>query len=337
MNIDQRLFLKKMTPNKAWNYLKLRSSYHISKWTGKNFHWGQAFSLSIEPTTTCNLQCPECPSGLRSFSRPTGNLSEEFLTKLLDETKSHLSYLTFYFQGEPYIHPRFLDMVKIAHDRGVYTATSTNAHYLNKEKAEETVRSGLDKLIVSIDGTTQESYEQYRIGGKLDRVLEGTRNVIEAKKKLKSKSPYVVFQFLVVAPNEHQVEEVIQLGKDLGVDEVKFKSAQVYDYENGNRLIPKNEKYSRYINNGDGSYSLKHKLENSCWRMWQGAVVTWDGKVVPCCFDKDAQHQLGSAAEDNFREIWSSRPYEQFRKAVVSARNEIDICKNCTEGAEVWV
>lgn len=102
-----------------------------------------------------------------------------------------------------------------------------------------------------------------------------------------------MFQFLVVKPNEHQLEDVKKLAHELGVDDVVFKTAQLYDFENGNPLIPENIKYSRYKKNNDGTYSIKNKLLNQCWRMWSSCVVTWDGIVVPCCFDKDAKHQLG--------------------------------------------
>ncbi|MDX1285934.1 MAG: SPASM domain-containing protein, partial [Draconibacterium sp.] len=83
-------------------------------------------------------------------------------------------------------------------------------------------------------------------------------------------------------------------------------------------------------------WKLKKKLENKCWRMWQGAVVTWDGQVVPCCFDKDAKHVLGSLEDQSFEQVWNSDTYRNFRKAVLTERNQIDICKNCSEGAKVW-
>jgi radical SAM protein with 4Fe4S-binding SPASM domain len=146
----------------------------------------------------------------------------------------------------------------------------------------------------------------------------------------------VIFQFLVVRPNEHQVSEVQQLAEELGVDEVRFKTAQVYDFENGNPLIPETKKYSRYKRNENGSYTVKNKLDDHCWKMWSSCVITWDGKVVPCCFDKDAQHQLGDLQTDSFREIWNSERYKNFRNQLFAPRKSIDICANCSEGTKVW-
>ncbi|AHM61585.1 Radical SAM domain protein [Flammeovirgaceae bacterium 311] len=273
---------------------------------------------------------------MRSFTRPTGILQHEVYQNVIDELQDTLLYLLLYFQGEPYLHPQFLDLVQYAHQRGIYTATSTNAHYLSDERARQTVESGLSRLIISLDGTTQEVYEQYRVGGKLEKVLEGTKRLLHWRKQLKSRTPYVVFQFLVVRPNEHQLEDAKRLARQLGVDDVWFKTAQIYEYEEGSPLIPTIGRYSRYRQGLDGRWHIKNKLLDHCWKMWHSCVVTWDGKVVPCCFDKDAHHRLGDAQKNSFREIWKSREYEQFRSLILKGRDQIEMCRNCTEGTKVW-
>jgi radical SAM protein with 4Fe4S-binding SPASM domain len=333
---DSFNLLSKLTPKRALNAAKVFSSFYLSKWTAKPIQWGYPISLSFEPTTSCNLRCPECPSGLRAFTRPTGMLRKDFFRETIDQVHKELLYLIFYFQGEPYLNKDFLEMVQYASSRGIYTATSTNAHYLTDENARKTVESGLDRLIISIDGTTQDVYEQYRIGGKLDKVLEGARNIVRWKKELKSKTPFVFFQFLVVGPNEHQIEEVKRLAAEVGVDEVRFKTAQIYDYEHGNTLIPTLDKFSRYKKKPDGTYAIKSGLSNHCWKLWHANVITWDGLVVPCCFDKDAMHQLGNLRTQSFKEIWHNDNYRQFRKELMSSRKNIDICANCSEGTKVW-
>jgi radical SAM protein with 4Fe4S-binding SPASM domain len=207
---------------------------------------------------------------------------------------------------------------------------------LNDENARLTVESGLDRLIISIDGTTQETYEAYRKQGKLSNVIQGAKNIIQWKNKLKSKTPYVIFQFLVVKPNEHQIPEVYRLAKEIGADEVKLKTAQIYDFENGNELIPSIDKYSRYQKINDSQYIIKNKLLNHCWKLWHSCVITWDGIVVPCCFDKDAKYNMGDLKNEPFRKIWQNKNYKNFRARIFSGRKNIDICKNCTEGCKVW-
>jgi len=333
---DIRNLFSKLTARRGLNAAKIFGSYHHSKLAGKSFHRGMPISISFEPTTSCNLRCPECPSGLRSFTRETGMLDPDFFKQTIDELYKDILYLTFYFQGEQFLHPKFAEMVKYAAEKKIYTATSTNAHFLNDETSKEIVESGLDRLIISIDGTTQETYEQYRIGGSLEKVLAGAGNVVKWKRHLKSKTPHLIFQFLVVRHNEHQVDELNELAKEIGVDEIAFKTAQVYGYEQGNDLIPLNEKYSRYKKNGNGTWSIKNKLLNHCWKMWHSCVITWDGKIVPCCFDKDASHVMGSLQQKSFSEIWNSKPYQNFRQSLLKSRSEIEICKNCTEGTKVW-
>jgi len=294
-------------------------------------------AVSIEPTTACNLRCPQCPSGLRQFTRPTGNLKPQLNTTILNQVGKQLQHINYYFQGEPFINPDFLSLVKAARNRNIYVVTSTNAHFISPETAEKIIESKLNEIIISIDGTTQETYEKYRIEGKLDKVLEGTKNLIAAKQKNKSQYPVITFQFLVVKYNEHQISEVQLLAKNMGADRVTLKTVQVYDYENGNDLIPVNEKYARYTKGKNGKLELKNKFKNRCWRSWSSCVITWDGRVVPCCFDKDASFKLGEISSKEFKKIWRSDVNRDFRKQILKNRAAIEICKNCSEGSKVWV
>ena len=170
----------------------------------------------------------------------------------------------------------------------------------------------------------------------MNKVIEGTKEIIKQKKLYKTNTPHLVWQFVVFKSNQNQIASVKKLGKELGVDEVKIKTAQIYDFENGNDLIPELENYSRYKKDENGAFKIKNKLLNQCWRMWQGCVITWDGKIVPCCFDKDAKYKLGNLEVENFKDIWFSDPYNNFRKSILESRNKIDICINCSEGTKVF-
>ncbi len=331
-----RFIQKTITAKRLTNALLVYIGFYFSRFFKSAKPWGMPISLSIEPTTACNLGCPECPSGLKQFSRDTGNLKAENFNRWLDQLSPTLSYLNFYFQGEPFIHNDILQFISKASQAGIYTSTSTNAHFITEKRATEIVQSGLDRILISIDGTTQEVYEQYRVHGSLQKVLDGTKHLVEARKNLNSSTPHIIFQFLVVRPNENQIEEAKQLANEYKVDEIRFKTAQVYDYENGNPLIPTIEKYSRYKRLSNGKFIVKSSLDNHCWRMWSGAVVTWDGKVVPCCFDKDATHEMGNLSKEDFKSIWKGKAYAMFRKQLLKGRKEIDICKNCSEGTKVW-
>lgn len=316
--------------------LLLYISFHLSRFLKRPVVLGKPAVASIEPSTSCNLRCPQCPSGLRRFSRPTGMLDLHLYKRMLQQLGPQLHSLTLYFQGEPFLHPNFTDLVKEAKAKNIFTITSTNAHYLSDELASETIKSGLDKLIISVDGTTAETYRKYRVGGDFEKVLEGTRRLVKQKKLAKAHHPHIVWQFVVFKHNEHQIEEIKRLGKELEVDELSIKTAQVYDFEEAHQIIPTTTKYARYKLNAAGKFEIKNKLLNQCWRMWQGCVITWDGKIVPCCFDKDAKHSVGELQSQSFDEIWKSPSYNAFRQAVLIGRKEIDICANCSEGSKVF-
>ena len=306
--------LKTLSPYRIWNFFLLKLSYQISILTKRPIHWGYPIAISIEPTTACNLKCPECPSGLRQFTRPTGNLKTDVNQSIISALGKHLQYINYYFQGEPFINPQFLDFVKVARQQNIYVLTSTNAHFISEKTAEDIVESGLSELIVSIDGTTQETYQDYRVEGNLETVLSGLSAIRKAKNKSNSKFPIVTIQFLVTAQNEHQIPDVKNLVNQYGADRLNLKTIQVYDYENGNRLLPKNEKYSRYKKGKDNTYKLKNKMSNYCWRMWTTCVFTWDGTIVPCCFDKDAKYKMGDLTKTEFKNIWKNGLYQDFRE-----------------------
>jgi radical SAM protein with 4Fe4S-binding SPASM domain len=313
----------------------LQLSYYLSLLLKRPVVWGKPFSVSIEPTTSCNLRCPECPSGLRKFSRNTGMLSFELYNRIVDQIGKYLMYMILYFQGEPYLNPSFFEIVKDAKRRKIYTTTSTNAHFLTDENCKKTIESGLDRIIVSLDGIGQETYASYRVGGRYDKVIDGVKNLVKWKKELKSNTPHIIVQFIVFRTNQHQIEEVKNLCNQLEIDQLQLKSAQVYDYENGNPLIPTLDKYSRYRQRKDGRWEIKTDFPDKCYRMSVSCVITWDGMVVPCCFDKDAEHQMGDLKKDSFETVWHNKTYQAFRTRILTQRKSIDICRNCTEGMKV--
>jgi radical SAM protein with 4Fe4S-binding SPASM domain len=294
-------------------------------------------AISIEPTTACNLRCPECPSGLRAFTRPTGSLGMEHFVGMIDSLQAALWYLNLYFQGEPYLNKHFFEMISYAHKNGIFTTTSTNAHYLDDQNARNTVLSGLDKLVISIDGADQHTYEQYRVGGELQKVLEGINHIIKWKRKLKKQNPLVLLQFIIFKSNQHQIQEIKRIATDLRVDHLLLKTAQIYDYSNKIDLIPDNPAWRRYQLQSDGSFRIENALTNHCWRMWSSSVITWDGRIVPCCFDKDAHHQMGQLGGFTFDQIWKGEKYNTFRQQILHSRSEIEICSNCSEGTKIQV
>ncbi len=293
------------------------------------------WAASFEPTTSCNLRCPECPSGLRAFKRPTGKADIEQFREWAKQLASTVAWLNLYFQGEPLLHHDLGKILQIARQLRFYTALSTNGHFLTEENCRTLIENKLSRLIISLDGLDQKSYEKYRRGGDLAMVLEGIERMVRIRKRMKAKYPYIVVQFLVFRSNEHQISELFAHPSLRGVDAVVLKSAQFYRLDEDQTLLPEKEKYSRYRIHKDGSYSVKSKLPNHCHRFWSSAVITWDGKVLPCCFDKDADHVLGNLQKQPFHEIWRSHKRQSFAKGLFTHRRDIDICGNCDQGLRI--
>ena len=333
--LDFFRFLSVLTWQKCWNAGRVWVHYQLANKLNLNSSPGLPISMSIEPTTACNLGCPECPSGLKSFNRPTGNLKWENLENWMREWRRHLIHLNFYFQGEPFIHPQILQMVELAKQNKIYTAISTNGHFFSDKVVGQLVDSGLDRLIISMDGFSQGVYEQYRRNGNVEQVKAGIERLLTARRNAKA-GPFVILQVLVVKPNEKEVRQIKEWAEGVGVDEVRLKTAQLYFPSENHPLMPEHSEYRRYEPNDKGEWKIKNDMGNHCWRMWSGCVITWDGRVVPCCFDKDAKYDMGNLNENTLPEIWANPSYRDFRKKVLMGRKEIDICSNCSEGTKVW-
>ncbi len=319
--------LKYLSLKKTHNLLRIGFSYLLSRKKPLAYTKIRPFFISVEPADFCQLECPECPVG--ASKRKQGKTFDfEAFTITVDELKSTLFHLIFYFQGEPLLNKKLPEMISYAHQSGIFTSTSTNGQLLNSTRAKALILSGLDKIIVSVDGTSQKTYQKYRRGGQLQLALEGIEHLIFWKKELKSKTPFVEIQMVVFKTNEHQIGDMKLLAKKLNVNRLVLKSAQLYNFENGHELLTSIPKYARYKMLPNGKYALKNKIHNRCFRLWSGAVITAKGDVLPCCFDKDASHSFGNI--DNLSTIFQNSKAKSFRSSILTNRKQHEMCRNCT-------
>lgn len=290
------------------------------------------WAASFEPTTHCNLRCPECPSGLRSFHRPTGNADMSLFSRWAEALSPTVIWLNFYFQGEPLLHPDLEKALGIARNHRFYTAISTNGHFLTEEHCRMLVKQKLGRLIISLDGFDQQSYAQYRKGGDYSRVIESIERIVQIKKELKSPYPYLIVQTLALRSNEDELPIRIREVYRMGVDAVLVKTAQFYHPEADSSLMPRNDRWSRYREDGSGHFSVKSALPDHCSRFWGSVVITWDGRILPCCYDKDGDHTLGNLQQEDFSFVWNGERRKAFAQKLFTHRKGIDICRNCDQG-----
>lgn len=325
---------KTLKLSKLINLPKPYLSMLLSNLLKKPIVWGQPSAVMVEPTNICNLKCPLCPSGNGTLKRKKGYMSLSLFKQVVDQIAKNTWMILFWNQGEPFLNPDILDMISYSAQNKIFSLLSTNGNKM--PNAKEIVDSGLDSLIVSLDGATQQTYNKYRVNGVLDKVLHNVRDLVQAKKERNSKTPYIKWQFIVMKHNEHEIEKIRKLADEVGVDELQLKTVQIYSKEDIFNFLPQNPKYRRYKTNGS-DFELKYKIRNRCRRLWTQPVVNWNGEVSVCCFDKDIKYKIGNIMETDFKKLWKNEKFMNFRKNILKNRKKIPMCLNCGEGVSLRI
>lgn len=284
--------------------------------------------VSVEPASVCQLRCPECPVGMKGEGgKAKGErlMSRDVWQRVLEETARYAHTIQFFFQGEPLLNKDLPQMIREAHEAGLFTIVSTNAQAMTPEMAEELVAAGLSRIIISMDGLTETSYNAYRVGGNVGQCKAALRYLREAKTKLHGHTT-IELQCLRLRTNEHEWKEFKRVYKTLGADRLVLKTAQLYDYADGHPLMPTEPRYSRYVKGEDGRYH-RRRLHKGCFRVWSGVVVTTNGEVLPCCYDKNRQFAYGNIMETPLKELFRNGKANAFRKAALQETPEI--CQEC--------
>ena len=315
-----------LTKSRLSNALRCYMNYALSRLGLVRISHMPLF-VSVEPASICQLRCPACPVGRDERGKVKGErfMPREVWERTLEQVKDTAHTIQFYFQGEPLLNKDLPRMIQEAHEAGLYTIVSTNGQAMTPEMAEELVKAGLSRIIVSMDGLTEASYGAYRVGGSLEKCKAALRYLREAKDKLDGHMT-IELQCLRLKTNEHEWREFRRVYKALGADCLVFKTAQLYDYSEGNNLMPSDPRWSRYEKGKDGRWHRK-PLGKGCLRVWSGVVVSTNGEVLPCCYDKLHAHAYGNIMESSLEELFSNKKASAFRKA---ALQEIpQICKEC--------
>ncbi len=291
------------------------------------YDFGFSGRAIIEPTNVCNLRCPMCPTS--TLKRKRGFLSLDNFKKIIDDIPG-LKSINMGFAGEPLLNKELFKMIKYAANKGIYTVISTNSVFLG-ERIGEVLNSGLDTIIVCLDGVTKKTHEAYRRGSNFEEVKNNIRRLCLEKKKLGLKSPKITLQFLVMKHNEHEVPAIKLLAKELGVDSLSLKSMSLGTHHDtderiklGKDFLP-SEKFSRYKwTKGKPEIKAKPKL---CHWVRQ-TVVLWNGDVTCCCYDFEGKLVVGNIFKDGgFKKIWKSEKYKKYRRGIL--RREFPLCQQC--------
>ena len=278
--------------------------------------------VKIEPSALCQLHCPGCehrdPGFNRSVNDFTG-LELKTLKKIIDPIGDKLLAVSLSGYGEPMINKDLTSLIEYIHSKNIGVNFPTNFSLkLSEEKLEQLVKSGLDSIIISLDGATEETYRVYRAGGNFDLVLNNVKALSEMKKRLKSTKPKIIWKFIVFKHNKHEVEKVETLYKALGFDYTDIV-VDVFD------------QYSLDYKQGVDNNWLKTK--KPCYWLWNTLLVRWDGTVKPCCrLFIDNQPYLGNVLEEDIINIWQGERYKKLRQGFTKkdyGRTMHHLCRVC--------
>jgi radical SAM protein with 4Fe4S-binding SPASM domain len=287
-------------------------------------------AISVELSSRCNLSCPECVTGAGLLARGNDFIDLKIAGKIVKELSGKTISAWLYFQGEPMMHPEFFEIVSLF--RKMNPVISTNGHFLDEENCRKLADSSLKKIIIPYDGATADTYNIYRVGGDHARVNEGIIRLAGTIKK-KGSRVKIEIQLLLGRHNEHETEAIAAFAASVNAG-FRIKSMQVLDIKRAENWIPSDPVKSRYQKPG-AKWEPMSSHPRGCLRMWTSAVVTTDGDVVPCCFDKFTTHSMGNLNDHTFSGIWFGEKYRAFRDSVIRSRASTDICPGCPQGRRI--
>lgn len=287
------------------------------------------FMLQIEPTNACNLSCPLCPVGRNELGRPTEHMSLATFQGIVDDMSDYLQFLLLWDWGEPFMNPQLPDMVAYATARDIRTMTSTNAHFLEDEDyLRRLFDAGLSTLIVAVDSLHDESYQTYRQHGSLSLAIRGLEKTMAVKRELGAKT-LINLRMVVMKHNQHEVEAMRNLARQLGVDwfNVKTLNPSCGSTDMDATLVPDHPRYQRFVY--DRKTGQRIRQEAPCLRPLELANIFSNGDVVPCCYDFDSTMKVGNVKERPFTEIWNSDEMRSMRWRILSERDSFPKCQAC--------
>ncbi|MFT3769677.1 MAG: radical SAM protein [Minicystis sp.] len=271
-------------------------------------------ALLIGITNRCNLRCDFCfhaDNDIPSVDRRAkGLMPFERFASIVEQARGYCTHLEFGLFGEPALHPRFVDMVRLAADAGLTVAIYTNGVLLNPPRGRELILAGPASVTFSMEGDTVAEYERLRVGARWDRVSRNLRAMLDARRELGRRNPRMIVRGIALQGTSRAPHS--RLYESLGVDQVMYVPATNWS---GSLRAPQD---SVRVTPPPARTEL-------CTFPWLQLGIDWDGTVVPCCVDFNAKNRLGNIDESPIRDIWHGEALSALRRAL-RTRDRQTIC-----------
>ena len=291
--------------------------------------------LHVGVTTYCNLSCPGCPTGTTALGRPKKHLQFDTFTRAVDGLRNSLIFMLFWDWGEPLLHPRISDMIQYAKRSDIKTVISTNGTIGNStHKIEQLVASQPDVITVCVDGANQETYERYRVGGKLDAVIATLERLAEAKRKLRVKYPVVDFRVLSTKYTVRQLPALLEMAERTGSNLLSLKTLRPHNYHGcdiDEEFVPTDLDLARYqyLN---GRVEPEDRIYDEgplmCGKPVYAPTLNSDGMLTFCSYASKPEEFYGDVSQDGFRKVWKSRKSREKRSFFLKKEGTYS-CTNC--------
>jgi MoaA/NifB/PqqE/SkfB family radical SAM enzyme len=307
------MLLRHMTFRRLTNMMVVE----FERMLGRATLHGYPYIITIDPTNYCNLRCPLCPTGNGTLGRSQGMLSLADFQHLVDQASPRAFEISLMNWGEPLLNPDLFEMIRFCHSKHLSISISTNLARLKPQDVDQLLASGLDYMTVSIDGTTQEVYSVYRVGGKLDSVLSNLRVLIARRAELGLKSPWIRWQFIIMKHNEHQMEDAKRLAAEIGVDEITFipvglpaMASKEDKVAMASQWFATQPQYRQW----DPENPPVANRGGRCPYLYRTMVINPDGGVSPCCIVYGSESQdYGNLLRSELGPIWNNPCYVSAR------------------------
>jgi MoaA/NifB/PqqE/SkfB family radical SAM enzyme len=300
-------------------------------WPEYFYYFGFSGHVIIELTNSCNLRCKFCPTW-QSMNRQRGFMTLDNFKKIIDQDGDIIKNIDLNFAGEPTLNPDVFKMAKYATDKKISVLISTNTTLLQNFSFDEIFDSGLNSLIVCLDGATEEVYLQHRQGGNFNLVLQNIKNLCQEKQKRQLKLPLITLQFVVTKGNENQIPKIIKIAEELGVDHLNLKTLSLGSFNDldkklslAKEFLPSNREYSRFEIKED-KLVLKSRPKYCSWL--RQTVIFYNGDVTLCCYDYNGDLTVGNVfADGGLKKVLKSGKYRRYRKMAITKK--FKLCQNC--------
>lgn len=276
--------------------------------------------LNIEPTNRCNLECVYCPR--KEASKGTGLMDWDMYKRIIDEAAGYnkLTMLNFHKDGESFLHPRFLEMVRYAKKKDVAETIhiNTNALTWTDKLIDEIIDSGLDDITVSFDAARKATYKKHKGADCLSVAENNVRLLLERRNKRGLSKPFI----------RAKIMEFEQISKE-EIREFFDKWNGVADFVQVTGI----HNWSGAIKDVKVTDELS-QLRYPCVIMWYSLAIDWNGQATVCSVDWNTEIQVGNVNKDSVHRIWRSPELKAARRSQIEKKyDKYNVCKDCV----VWV